>query len=959
MRICKKFRFSLMLAGCICAGAAEYEINLARNPEFQPGLDRQGPADWIYYGGPAGITNSGLGDVEFFDGGITIAGAASLHQFYMWDDVTPQYQFSCRLKSTSARGGIYMELRDRVTGNRKRHELVNRKLDEWEELSMTVGAGKHYGFGLGIHVPQDATLSISHLRITPMLTSATNLEATLLIEAAGGSVRARGIITSANPRWPEIMAAHELRLDVWLVTGVVLPVLAGAPAEQEKGYIRLKNLEKIIPDRPPANPAQKWRQLFRRRPAPADPEANGFRIICKNGRVDLIGGNDAGLLAGVMHLAEIMGVKYYAPRVFTVDAKPGFEIKDMDITRQPAFEWADGVGQHQFTWTPWKYGFLYSESSVAPSDKASPPCRASWVHPPAFLAPPFLFAKDHPDYYALVNGKRLDGYRGRNAGDLQLCLGNPALQKAVADRIMRLMEQYPQAKYFSIGQGDGLHWCECELCTTLDADKTVLTDRMVAYANAVAEITSKKYPDRKLLVLAYANDREDVPLREKLHPNVAVMYAFWPSSWPDWTVTYCALNQRGLKLLNDWNEYTGTNLTLFLYPVNTPENAEKIKLAHDKGVRGFYHCGWRGDFPETTIYTTGKLIWNPDADVRQLVDEVMPAIYGKASAPYMHKYYDMHHKLIREFAAGNAKNCQREQNMIKFRRLPLDYTQPALDLLTRAEAAASGDEGAIAFIHTEKHKVLYAYINEFLEEHDYNVPDELFGDYASKMAELVGLARTCRVPFAGYKISFTEWLFQSTGGALDFARAPYQWWNDKKIDEFLANPAKALKNRGYLQEELENGFELPAKAWLGSRFYENYRGQPAAVVRRRSSPESQVRAYFKLNKMPTGAMTLELQGLDNEKEEKAEIEITLNGQKIFAGPVDFPKNKWDWQKLEIPAACLQAGDNVLVIANTLGDYKPGTDGQTGAAGPAEEALAKNYSWGWCMLGRVRLTWGAE
>ena len=88
-----------LLAGCLCAGAAEWELNLARNPEFRPGLDKQGPAGWIYYGGATGIVNAGRGYVEFFTNGMTVAGPASLHQFDMWDDMTPQYKFSCRLKS--------------------------------------------------------------------------------------------------------------------------------------------------------------------------------------------------------------------------------------------------------------------------------------------------------------------------------------------------------------------------------------------------------------------------------------------------------------------------------------------------------------------------------------------------------------------------------------------------------------------------------------------------------------------------------------------------------------------------------------------------------------------------------------------------------------------------------------------------------------------------------------------
>jgi hypothetical protein len=667
--------------------------------------------------------------------------------------------------------------------------------------------------------------------------------------------------------------------------------------------------------------------------------------------VDVIGGNDAGFLAGIVHLSEILGVKYFAPRVFTVESNPGFEIKAMDIAKQPAFEWADGTHSHELTWTPWKYGFLYSESSVAPSGMASPPCHADWVHPPAFLVPPFLYAQDHPDYYALVKDKRLDGYRGRNAGDLQLCLGNPALQKVVAERIMRLMEQFPQTKYFGIGQGDGPHWCECELCTALGVDKQVLTDRMIAYANAVAEITSKQYPDRKLVILAYGKGREELPLREKLHPNVAVQYAFWPSSWPVWEATACQQNQLGMKLLDDWNALTGTNLTLFLYPVNTYENAEKIKLAASKGIRGFYHCGWRGDFPETTIYTSGRLIWDPEADVESMLDEIMPVIYGSAAAPYMREYFDMYHAFVRNCVEHpEQRRLYRDNNAHRYRRLPMPHAVKALELLTEAEAAAADNELALIFVQKEKYKVLFGYINEFNAMHP-TIPADLFEDYALKLAELVKLARTCREPYATYRVPFSEWLYQTTG-ALDFDRRPYRWFNDNKIDAFLADPVNTLKTRIYLQKEVENGVELPAKAWLGSRYYEQYQGQPAAVLRRKSSPESRVRAYFKLDTLPAGDAQLELQGLDNEKAEIAEIEITINGQKIFAGPVAYPKNKWGWQTYKIPAGILAQGENVMAIANTMGDYKGDLGG--GEAGPAEEALAQNYNWGWCMVRKVAI-----
>jgi hypothetical protein len=41
----------------------------------------------------------------------------------------------------------------------------------------------------------------------------------------------------------------------------------------------------------------------------------------------------------------------------------------------------------------------------------------------------------------------------------------------------------------------------------------------------------------------------------------------------------------------------------------------------------------------------------------------------------------------------------------------------------------------------------------------------------------------------------------------------------------------------------------------------------------------------------------------------------------------------------------------------MGDYKGDLGG--GEAGPAEEALAQNYNWGWCMVGSARIVFNKE
>lgn len=947
-RILKSFGLilGLFLVGGLGAFAGELDINLVRNSSFRPGMDQQGPVDWIFYAPRTNIYEAGRGRVTFTENGMTLEGPSDLFQFDMWDDVTPAYKFTCHMKSEGGKGAyISMRIRNRKTGVCRDSSLGNRELNVWEDLALDINPSNHYGFCMEIDVPAGVKLSISSLRVTAALKPEEMGSAQ--IADAGSSIPARGILLPGDPNWAEQLAAHELQVNVYLVSGAVLPVFAGGGAANEKGYIRVASLKKTIPDNPVPREEKK-------RPA-QEPQANGFRITCANGNVEVTGGNDAGVLAGAMHLSELLGAKFYAPRVYSIAANRPLKIPAMDIAKQAAFELTTGPDDQNQTFMAWKYGYLHDESSVAPCDKASPPS-PGWVHPPLFLAPPFLYGKTNPDFYAQINGKRIEGFNTAWAY-LNLCLGNPELQKTIAERIGRLMDMYPQCKYFSITQGDGVQWCECDKCRALDVDKNSWTDRLISYANAVAALLQEKHPDRKLLIYAYGPKTEGLPLKAKLHHNVVVMYAFWPSSWPVWMATVCEQNKRGLKLLDDWNAFTGTNLMLSLYPVNTYENADKLKLAAAKGVLGFNHCGLRGDFPEVTLYTTGRLIWDPEADVEKMITEFMPHMFG-AAAPFMHSYFDMHHRFLREMVANPEKMRKySEKYRDRIKRMPLDYAEKALDLMNKSEKAADNDEYMLMKIHSEKYRILYAYINELQTVYP-EIPDDQFADYALKMAELVQLARKCRETLAGdayYNEPFSEWLFNATG-VLDFARGP-SWFNDKKIDLFLADPVKTLKTRVYFQEKITNGWELPPKALLGgdrSRLKSKYMGHPAVTIRRNSSSAPRIKAYLRLDALPEKGVELQVQGLDAHFKGKAEISIKINANKIFAGPVDFPDNDWSWCKYKIPREYLKKGENIIMIENITKDYKKEMAGQTGQAGPAEEALAQNDGWGSCMISSIKL-----
>lgn len=939
----------ICLAWTLCADPSDYEINLVRNADFKHGMDGEAPQFWNYKAPDyTNIHDIGrCGRIALLEHGIEIQGPSSLNQYGgdMHDDITPAYNFECEMKTTGGRGAsVRMVL---PQGRQASAILANSENDIWEHLALDVDAGDHYGFYVKIDVPAGVKLAIRSLRVTARLNAGS--DSTIAIADRDVTAPARGILLPSVPNWAEQLAAHELRVSMYLVSGAVLPVFAGGIEAGQKGYISLSSMKKSLNDSADIHTSKKV-------PAPADePGANGFRLTSGSGRVELTGGNDAGVLAGALYLAGRLGCVYYAPGVHGITSNHALTIPAMTVRRHPAFEFTGGPSAKQMSMHGWKYGYIYSHAILAPCNWAAPNT-TGWVHPAVFLAPPYLYAKNHPEYYALRQGKRVVDFPtkrlNQSTGYLHLCLGNPALHKVVAERIGRLMDMFPQCKYFSIAQGDGREWCECELCAALDADPDIWTDRLVAFANAVAKILEDSHPDKKLIILAYSEKREELPVREKLHRNVAVMYALYTPSWRVWQDTYCEQNQRGLELLDAWNAFTAANLTLFMYPVNTYENAEKIKMAAAKGIRGFHQCGLRGDFPEVTLYTTGRLIWEPAADIEELIDDIMPHLYGPA-APQMREYFNMRHAFIKECVANRDMWRQYTHTHI-LRRLPLDFATRALSVVAKGEQALAGSqEKARARVRYEKYKLLYACINELRATYPAGIPENIYDDYADKMAELVRCAYEHKEKYTPYPLkSLSNWMKEASEYTLDFGGV--EWYKNKKLmDEFLADPQARLRERVYFQTPDEGGWELPAKAWIGGSFYKNYKGSPAVVIRRPGSHISVVKAYFKLDTVPDTDMSMTLAGLDNEKEHKAVISISVNDREVYTGPVEFPKNKWGRRAYTVPTGYFKPGDNVILIRNITPNIAVKiVDAEEGLI---EETMAADYNWGWCMLGTLRLT----
>ena len=87
-------------------------------------------------------------------------------------------------------------------------------------------------------------------------------------------------------------------------------------------------------------------------------------------------------------------------------------------------------------------------------------------HNVAYLVPPAKWGKEHPEYFALVNGQRKLEEGG---GGPQLCMSNPELVGVVVEAVLEEIKKNPTARNINIAQMDNDSYCTCPHCAAIDA----------------------------------------------------------------------------------------------------------------------------------------------------------------------------------------------------------------------------------------------------------------------------------------------------------------------------------------------------------------------------------------------------------------------------------------------------------------------------------------------------------
>ena len=237
---------------------------------------------------------------------------------------------------------------------------------------------------------------------------------------------------------------------------------------------------------------------------------NKERVILKRDKnyVALLGNDDMryeGTADAVTMFLENLGCGWYGPQELwqVVPEYPTLAVGELDIEHTPQFRS--------------RQNNVYNSNDVLARRWYLGGDQTHTGHGITALIPRKDYAAAHPEWFALVDGKR----DPMSVEWWQYDYTNPELAAETAKKVLEKWDADPQMTNYSLAANDGWEegWCECETCAAVGN----ATDQILTFANRVAEIVSEKYPDKTISILSYHNSFFP-PEKVKAHPNVEVMF---------------------------------------------------------------------------------------------------------------------------------------------------------------------------------------------------------------------------------------------------------------------------------------------------------------------------------------------------------------------------------------------------------------------------------------------------
>ena len=315
------------------------------------------------------------------------------------------------------------------------------------------------------------------------------------------------------------------------------------------------------------------------------------------------------------------------------------------------------------------------------------------------------YFQEHPEYFALLNGKRT-----AHATKPQHCFSNPQVRELIYQELLEHTDK--GYDWVQLAQSDGFLACECDNCRNLYGIQSTLTgkearkdptwgEKIWIMHIDMAKRFAKDRPGKKLVILAYGPTKAPPKSIKKFPENVIVeLCNNSPEDFAQWNQT--DVPGGFVTYIYNWGYYHAEGFT----PKRTPQFCqEQLKLFTQNNVRGIYRCGGGEELglEGPVYYIYGQLLTNPNADINDIADKYYKNAFGKAYSQ-MKSFFDLLHERVAlklddettdwndsDLLAG-AKNLKQKNMKLLVLRYPQSIISQLENSLNSAENIAENSK---------------------------------------------------------------------------------------------------------------------------------------------------------------------------------------------------------------------------------------------------------------------------
>ena len=434
-------------------------------------------------------------------------------------------------------------------------------------------------------------------------------------------------------------------------------------------------------------------------PDKLDPEEWIIRTVGRD--LVIVGGQPRGTIYGAYHfLEDVLGVHWWNPFEESTPRSNILQVGPLDLHGKPGIRYRDiymlyGHDDGRFAARNRlnRDGDARIAAQYGGCRDYGPPYH---VHTFSHYFPPKEFFGSHPEWYSLLDGKRV-------AENAQLCLTQPELRKAFLAKLLANIESAwaaakqagtPPPLVFSISQNDCLNPCQCDACQNIAKAEGSECGPLLDLVNYLADGIKDRFPEVYLDTLAYQYTQK-APKNLRPRDNVIVRLCDTESD-PTKPIT-APTNSAFREHLTRWSEIA-RNLRVWDYavtyanPVGMPMPTAQTygpdfryyAAHHVEGVFTELEFEILADMRDLKVWLMMKTLEDPEADYSRLVRTFTDGFYGPAA------------KHIRQYLEDLEKEARTKKTHADWNSTPQRLTYLNLSFITHARQLFDGAEKAVA-----------------------------------------------------------------------------------------------------------------------------------------------------------------------------------------------------------------------------------------------------------------------